>query len=122
MELVIEVKRSGGPFCLPLSDEVADSGGWAAFAVTEYGQLEERKMDMCMLINMSSVMAGTISVLARPVALIPGKPMAIDHVSLVTVSEQGVDIANLRMSGIFDKTGKVPLNGDEIRLEECVKK
>ena len=51
----------------------------------------------------------------------PGKPMAIDHVSLVTVSEEGVDIANLRMSGIFDKTGKVPLNGDEICLEECVK-
>lgn len=47
--------------------------------------------------------------------------MAIDHVSLVTVSEEGVDIANLRMSGIFDKTGKVPLNGDEICLEECVK-
>ena len=52
----------------------------------------------------------------------PGKPMAIDHVSLVTVSEDDVDIANLRMSGIFDKTGKIPLNGDEICLEECVKK
>ena len=51
----------------------------------------------------------------------PGKPMAIDHVSLVTVSEDGVDIANLRMSGIFDKTGKVPLNGDEICLEGCSK-
>ena len=47
---------------------------------------------------------------------------AIDHVSLVTVSESGVDIANLRMSGIFDKTGKIPLNGDEICLEECAKK
>ena len=52
----------------------------------------------------------------------PGNPMAIDHVSLVTVSEGGVDIANLRMSGIFDKTGKVPLNGDEICLEKCAKK
>jgi len=52
----------------------------------------------------------------------PGNPMAIDHVSLVTVSEDGVDIANLRMSGIFDKTGKVPLNGDGICLEECAKK
>jgi len=49
----------------------------------------------------------------------PGKSMAIDHVSLVTVSQDGVDIANLRMSGIFDKTGKIPLNGDEICLEEC---
>ena len=49
----------------------------------------------------------------------PGKPMAIDHVSLVTVSEDGVDIANLRMSGIFDKTGRVPINGDDICLEGC---
>ena len=52
----------------------------------------------------------------------PGNPMAIDHVSLVTVSGDGVDIAKLRMSGIFDKTGKVPLNGDEICLEECANK
>lgn len=49
----------------------------------------------------------------------PGNPMAMDHVSLVTVSEDGVDIANLRMSGIFDKTGKIPLNGEELCLEGC---
>jgi hypothetical protein len=30
-----------------------------------------------------------------------------------------VDIANLRMSGIFDKTGKIPLNGEDICLEGC---
>jgi hypothetical protein len=42
------------------------------------------------------------------------KPMAVDHVTLVTVSEAGVDIANIRMSGLFDKTGKIPLNGDEL--------
>jgi hypothetical protein len=29
------------------------------------------------------------------------------------------DIANLRMSGIFDKTGQIPLNGDVLCLEEC---
>ena len=52
----------------------------------------------------------------------PDNPMAIDHVSLVTVSEDGVDIANLRMSGIFDKTGKIPLNGNDICLEDCSKK
>lgn len=40
--------------------------------------------------------------------------MAIDHVTMVTVSETGVDIANLRMSGIFDKTGHIPLGGDSI--------
>lgn len=44
----------------------------------------------------------------------PGDPMAIDHLTLVTVSEEGADIANLRMSGIFDKTGKMPSNGDEL--------
>ena len=49
----------------------------------------------------------------------PDNPMAIDQVSLVTVSEDGVDVANLRMSGIFDKTGKTPLNGDSLCLEEC---
>jgi len=49
----------------------------------------------------------------------PGDPMAIDHLSLVTVSDKGVDIANLRMSGIFDKTGNVPLHGDATCLEHC---
>jgi len=48
-----------------------------------------------------------------------GDAMAIDHVTLVTVSETGTDIANLRMSGIFDKKGKIPLNGGEICLEMC---
>ena len=49
------------------------------------------------------------------------KEMAIDHVTLVTVSEDGVDIANLRLSGIFDKTGKIPLKGEELCFEaaEC---
>ncbi len=42
------------------------------------------------------------------------KDMAIDHVTLVTVSGGGVDIANLRMSGIFGKDGKIPLNGEEL--------
>jgi len=45
------------------------------------------------------------------------KDMAIDHVTLVTVSNEGVDIANLRLSGIFDKTGKIPLNGEELCFE-----
>ena len=45
------------------------------------------------------------------------KEMPIDHVTLVTVSEEGVDIANLRMSGIFDKTGKIPLDGEELCFE-----
>jgi len=40
------------------------------------------------------------------------KGLSIDHVTMVTVSEAGVDIANLRLSGIFDKTGHIPLGGD----------
>ena len=42
------------------------------------------------------------------------KEMSIDHVTMVTVSGSGVDIANLRMSGIFDKTGHIPLDGDSL--------
>ena len=45
------------------------------------------------------------------------KPMPVDHVTLVTVSEEGIDIANLRLSGIFDKTGKIPLNGEDLCFE-----
>ena len=44
----------------------------------------------------------------------PAKEMAIDHVTLVTVSESGVDIANLRLSGIFGKDGRLPLNGEDL--------
>lgn len=49
------------------------------------------------------------------------KDMAIDHVTLVTVSEGEVDIANLRMSGIFGKDGKIPLDGGEkcFDVREC---
>ncbi|MBT8056171.1 MAG: serine/threonine protein phosphatase, partial [Xanthomonadales bacterium] len=44
----------------------------------------------------------------------PAKDLAIDHVTLVTVSGKAVDIANLRMSGIFGKDGRIPLNGEEL--------
>jgi len=46
--------------------------------------------------------------------------MSIDHVTLVTVDDKGVDIANLRMSGIFDKTGHIPLDGDDVCFEKAV--
>ena len=49
----------------------------------------------------------------------PDNPMAIDHITLVTVSEEGTDIANIRMSGIFDKTGKTPSNGGDLCFERC---
>jgi len=42
---------------------------------------------------------------------------SMDHVMLVTVDDSGVDIANLLMSGILDKTGHIPLNGDDVCFE-----
>jgi predicted phosphodiesterase len=47
----------------------------------------------------------------------PAKDMAIDHVTLVTVSGDTIDIANLRMSGIFDRTGKIPAGGEDLCFE-----
>ena len=51
----------------------------------------------------------------------PGQPLSMDHVMLVTVAGEGVDIVNLKMSGILDKTGHVPLVGDNVCFEllEC---
>jgi len=51
---------------------------------------------------------------------LPGKQKAVDHLTLVTVSDSSVDIANLEMAGIFDKTGRVPLNGEEFCFANCV--
>jgi len=156
---------------------IGKTEGWAAFARTEYGQLEERKSGRIgtqqaayfqqvvaehadvrwtfLLMhkpawqrpdeeNFSGIEA---ALTARPYTVFyghvhsylheqrhgrdyirlgttggshaPGNPMAIDHVTLVTVSEAGADIANIRMSGIFDKTGEIPLNGAELCLEAC---
>ena len=41
----------------------------------------------------------------------------MDHVTLVTVDDDGVDIANLLMNGILDKTGHIPLDGDDVCFE-----
>jgi len=46
-----------------------------------------------------------------------GKSMAVDHVTLVTVSPEGVDIANLRLSGIFGKDGRIPAGGESLCFE-----
>jgi len=37
-------------------------------------------------------------------------------------TEEGIDIANLRLSGIFDKTKRIPLNGEGFCFEirKCV--
>jgi predicted phosphodiesterase len=52
---------------------------------------------------------------------LPGHGRRADHVTLVTVDDEGADIANLLMSGILDKTGHIPLDGDDVcfELEAC---
>jgi hypothetical protein len=47
----------------------------------------------------------------------PGKPMAVDHVTLVTVAPGSVDIANLKLSGIFGRDGRIPRDGETLCFE-----
>jgi len=42
----------------------------------------------------------------------PEDENAFDHITLVSFSGDGPAIANIRMDGLLDKTGKLPLNGD----------
>ncbi len=44
----------------------------------------------------------------------PDKGMSEDHVTIVTVSGNDVDIATLMLEGIRDRTGEIPLGGDEV--------
>jgi predicted phosphodiesterase len=48
---------------------------------------------------------------------LPEYGRSMDHVTLVTVDDEGVDIANLLMNGILDKTGRIPLNGEDLCFE-----
>jgi predicted phosphodiesterase len=48
---------------------------------------------------------------------LPENGRSMDHVTMVTVDNDGVDIANLLMEGILDKTGRIPLNGDDVCFE-----
>jgi 3',5'-cyclic AMP phosphodiesterase CpdA len=43
---------------------------------------------------------------------------SFDHLMLVTVDSAGASIANLRMDGVLDKTGHIPLDGDGLVFEE----
>ena len=45
---------------------------------------------------------------------------AMDQVALVTVDGSSIEIANLVLSGIRDKTGRIPLDGDEVCFELSV--
>ena len=48
---------------------------------------------------------------------LPDNGRSMDHVTLVTVDDAGVSIANVLLEGILDKTGHLPLNGDELCFE-----
>ena len=50
----------------------------------------------------------------------PDRGRSADHVVLVTISESGADIANLLMEGILDKTGQIPLAGDDVCFELAI--
>lgn len=50
----------------------------------------------------------------------PDKGRSMDQVVLVTVDSQGVNIANLLMSGILDKTGRIPQRGDDLCFEAAL--
>ena len=52
----------------------------------------------------------------------PTDTMAFDHVTLVTMTGDGPSLVNLRLEGILDKTGHVPLNGDDLcfQTSACV--
>jgi hypothetical protein len=50
-------------------------------------------------------------------AQFPARGRSVDHITLVTVSDNDVDIANLLMEGILDKTGHIPLGGDDVCFE-----
>ncbi|EAQ98101.1 metallophosphoesterase family protein [Congregibacter litoralis] len=48
---------------------------------------------------------------------LPDAGLSMDQVVWVTVDDAGAHIANLKMSGILDKTGKRPLNGESLCLD-----
>ena len=43
-----------------------------------------------------------------------GNEMSFDHVTMVTMAKDGPTISNLRLDGILDKTGHIPVNGDTL--------
>lgn len=44
----------------------------------------------------------------------PTDEMSFDHVTLVTMGQNGPSITHLRLDGILDKTGRIPLGGDTL--------
>ena len=69
-----------------------------------YEQIERRGRDYIRLATTGGVQ-------------LPDEGRSMDHVTLVTVGESGADIANLLLEGILDKTGHIPLGGDDVCFE-----
>ena len=44
-------------------------------------------------------------------------PGAFDHIMWVTVTRDGPSIANLKLAGVLDKTGRIPASGEGLCLE-----
>ena len=49
----------------------------------------------------------------------PRAGRSADHVTLVTVDDDGVDIAHVLLSGILDKQGRIPLGADHVCFEQA---
>jgi len=75
--------------------------------VHAYQQIERRGRDYIRLATTGGVQ-------------LPDEGRSMDHVTLVTVSESGADIVNLLMNGILDKTGHIPLGGDDVCFESAL--
>ncbi|MEL7449250.1 MAG: metallophosphoesterase family protein [Pseudomonadota bacterium] len=50
----------------------------------------------------------------------PNAGRSADHVTLVTVDDSDVSIAHVLLSGILDKTGRIPLGGEDVCFEKAV--
>jgi len=75
--------------------------------VHAYEQIERRGRDYIRLATTGGVQ-------------LPDEGRSMDHVTLVTVTESGADIVNLLMNGILDKTGHIPLGGDDVCFESVL--
>ena len=47
----------------------------------------------------------------------PAYAGSYDHITLVTMDEDEPAIVNLKMAGMLDKTGKIPLGGDSLKFD-----
>lgn len=50
----------------------------------------------------------------------PERGLSVDHVMLLTLSGDELDIVNLRLDGILDKTGHIPLGGDDVCFDGAI--